>query len=177
MKKTITIVVIIIILIFVVRFIFGGSEDSWICDNGQWIKHGAPSSQMPTDKCGSDDSDHSDEIIEPIIWHNMIKVSEPLPESEVTSPLIIKGEARGNWFFEGDFPVVLTNWDGLIIAQGIAQAQGEWMTEEFVQFEAILEFDLTNSVVSSRGSLILQKDNPSDLPEFDDAYEFTVFLK
>ncbi|MDQ5950179.1 MAG: hypothetical protein QG585_121, partial [Patescibacteria group bacterium] len=71
---------------------------------------------------------------------NLIKVSFPKPDDKIANPLVIKGEARGTYFFEASFPVVLTNWDGLIIAEGIAQAQGEWMTEDFVPFVANLEF-------------------------------------
>jgi len=71
--------------------------------------------------------------------------------------------------------VVLTDWDGLIIAEGFAQAQGEWMTEDWVPFVATVEFDRPE--YGERGSLILQKDNPSGLPEHDGAYEMTVYFK
>jgi hypothetical protein len=104
-----------------------------------------------------------------------VVIYEPLPESVISSPLKIRGKARGFWFFEASFPVTLTNWDGLIIAQTPAQALGDWMTEDWVEFEAILEF--TPDVnVSSRAFLILQKDNPSDLPENDDSREMTLFF-
>lgn len=110
------------------------------------------------------------------VYKDMVKVETPLPESEISSPLTIKGEARGGWFFEASFPVILTNWDGLIIAEGVATAQGEWMTSEYVPFEATLEFTVDTSV-SNRGALILKKDNPSGLPEHDDAFEYTVYFK
>lgn len=35
-----------------IRFAFGGPEDSWICDKGQWITHGKPSYPKPEDPCG-----------------------------------------------------------------------------------------------------------------------------
>jgi len=35
----------------VVRFVIGGPEDSWICDHGQWVKHGNPSAEKPTTEC------------------------------------------------------------------------------------------------------------------------------
>jgi len=108
--------------------------------------------------------------------HPMIILEQPQAEQTVSSPLTIEGEARGNWFFEATFPVVLTNWDGLIIAEGFATAQGEWMTEEFVPFTAELTFT-ANTTVSDRGSLILQKSNPSGLPENDDAYEIVVYFE
>jgi hypothetical protein len=108
--------------------------------------------------------------------HPLIILEQPQAEQTVSSPLTIEGEARGGWFFEATFPVVLTNWDGLIIAEGFATAQGEWMTEEFVPFTAELTFT-ADTTVSDRGSLILQKSNPSGLPENDDAYEIVVFFE
>jgi len=109
---------------------------------------------------------------------DLIKVTRPIPEGVVSNPLVITGEARGYWFFEATFPIILTNWDGLIIAEGYATADGEWMTEEFVPFTAELEFENPYTVgdpdFMRRGSLILQKSNASGLPEHDDALEFTV---
>lgn len=96
----------------------------------------------------------------------------------ITSPLTIEGEARGMWYFEASFPVVLTNWDGLIIAEGFTQAEGEWMTEEYVPFKTTLTFESPynegDPEFMNYGSLILQKDNPSGLPEHDDAFELPV---
>ena len=31
----------------------GSGEDSWICEGGQWVKHGNPSAPMPTTTCPS----------------------------------------------------------------------------------------------------------------------------
>jgi hypothetical protein len=106
---------------------------------------------------------------------DLIRLDYPRPNQEIESPFAIRGEARGYWFFEASFPIVLTDWDGLIIAQGIATAQGEWMTEDFVQFEAVLEFEKPE--YSNKGTLILRKDNPSGLPENDDALEVPIIFK
>jgi hypothetical protein len=108
--------------------------------------------------------------------HPLIVLDQPLDGQKVSTPLRISGKARGNWFFEASFPVVLTNWDGLIIAEGFATAQGDWMTEEFVPFSAEITFT-PDTTVSDRGTLILQKANASGLPENDDAYEVTVFFE
>lgn len=107
----------------------------------------------------------------------MIRLSNIREGQAISSPLVIEGEARGGWFFEGSFPVVLTDWDGLIIAEGVAQAQGDWMVDDFVDFRAELEFNKPDTIVSNRAALILKKDNPSGLPENDDALEITVFFK
>jgi len=90
--------------------------------------------------------------------------------------LKISGEARGYWFFEGDFPVIVTDWDGRIIAEGYASAGESWMTEDFIPFEAEISFEVDNSI-SSKGTLILQKDNASGMPEHDDALEIPVIFE
>ena len=53
------------------------------------------------------------------------------------------------------------------------------MTEEFVPFSAVLEFvtPTAGDPELNRGTLILQKDNPSGLPEHDDALEIPVVFK
>lgn len=103
---------------------------------------------------------------------DLIRLTSPEPYEVIGSPLTLTGEARGNWFFEASFPIVLVNWDGLIIAEGIATADGDWMTEDFVPFTATLTF--TKPDFDNRGALILQKDNPSGLPENDDALEIPI---
>jgi len=110
-----------------------------------------------------------------IIYKDKIILYNFTENQEITSPLIIKGRARGTWFFEASFPIILTNWDGLIIAQGYATAQDDWMTEDFIDFIAELEFEKPN--IYNRGSLILKKDNPSGLPEHDDALEIPITFK
>ncbi len=87
----------------------------------------------------------------------------------------ITGEARGPWFFEGSFPIEVVDIEGTVIAQGIAQANGEWMTESFVPFSVTLT--LPANVVGQAGSLLLKKDNPSDEPQLDDLLEIPVIFK
>lgn len=114
---------------------------------------------------------------------DLIYIEEPKPFQTISSPLIIKGYARGPWFFEASFPVYLTDWNGKIIAETVATAvldpndpNSTWMTEEYIPYEATLEFENPSweDEFSRRGALILKKDNPSGLPENDNALEFTV---
>ncbi len=90
-----------------------------------------------------------------------VRVSEPQPNAVITSPLTVTGEARGTWYFEASFPVKVLDDQGNQVGIGIAQAEGEWMTTDFVPFTAIVEFTTT----ASNGFLVLEKDNPSGLPE------------
>lgn len=101
-----------------------------------------------------------------------IQVTSPEDGGLIESPLKLSGEARGTWFFEGDFPVVLTDWDGKIIAEGYVTAKGDWMTKDYVAFEGELEFETPE--YGDTGTLIFQKDNPSDLPEHDAAFDMPV---
>ena len=52
MKKIIIAGLTGIVILLTVRFLFGGPEDSWICDKGQWVKHGSPSYPKPVVDCG-----------------------------------------------------------------------------------------------------------------------------
>jgi len=95
---------------------------------------------------------------------DLITISNLSPNQIINSPLIIEGEARGSWFFEASFPIKLYDENNNLIAQAIAQAQGNWMTDTFVPFKAELNF---NNSTSTSGILILEKDNPSGLSEND----------
>jgi len=102
----------------------------------------------------------------------LIRVTTPLPNALVRSPLIVSGEARGNWYFEASFPIRLFDSEGKELAVSVAQAQGEWMTTEFVPFETKLIF--ISPPTSRVGTLVLQKDNPSGLSEYDDELRIPV---
>lgn len=53
MKKIIIAGLIIIFVLLFIRFVIGGPEDSWICKDGTWIKHGRPSYPKPIVSCGN----------------------------------------------------------------------------------------------------------------------------
>lgn len=91
-----------------------------------------------------------------------IEVSNPLPNGDIQSPLTVRGKAVGFWYFEGSFPVRLYDAKGKLLAETNAEAQGKWMTESFVPFEARLSFKAPDD---ERGKLVLLRSNPSGLPE------------
>jgi hypothetical protein len=101
-----------------------------------------------------------------------IVLEYPLAEQIISSPLTVRGKARGSWFFEASAPVVLTDWDGRMIAQGVVQTKGDWMTSEFVPFEGTLTFETPS--YGDTGALILQNDNPSGLSSNDKALEISI---
>lgn len=104
---------------------------------------------------------------------NLIEVSSPLPNGTIgTTGATITGRARGFWYFEASFPVEIKNTSGTTIAQGPAQAQGEWMTEEFVSFGISLSYPAQPS--GSAGTIILHKDNPSGEPSNDQSVSIPI---
>lgn len=166
---------IVILLVVSLTFLFKKQEvsDVLVTNFQECHEAGNPIMESYPRQCNSKDGGHFvEEIGNEIEKMNLIRLESPRPNEVIKNPLIVKGEARGYWFFEASFPVMLTNWDGLIIAEGIAQAKSEWMTEDSVPFEATLNF--VKPDYGKRGTLILKKDNPSGLPEYDDALEIPI---
>ncbi len=99
------------------------------------------------------------------IASQMIEVTMPSLNATISSPLSITGRARGPWYFEAIFPIELQKNDGTVIASVAGQAQGDWMTENWVPFTATLTFPAQPT--GSLGKLVLKKDNPSGEPAND----------
>jgi hypothetical protein len=92
----------------------------------------------------------------------------------VSSPLHVSGKAKGFWFFEANIPVTLKDQNGKVLAQKGFMATSDWMTPEYVPFEGDLEFSTPETEF---GVLIINKDNPSGLPEHDASYAIPVRFK
>lgn len=102
---------------------------------------------------------------------DLIVVTSPVQNEAIQSPVTITGKARGFWFFEGSFPIKIVDANGKTLGSGIAQAEEDWMTENFVSFKATVNF---SSPSTERGKIVLEKDNPSGLPEHDDKLELPI---
>jgi len=98
---------------------------------------------------------------------------KPTEGEIITSPLIIEGEARGSWFFEASLPIKLYTEDGELLVAHYGEAQSDWMTTDFVSFKSTLVFETE----AERGYLVIAKDNPSGLPEYDASNTFSVRFK
>jgi hypothetical protein len=125
---------------------------------------GYPVEEIYPAQCSANEKSFTENIGNEMELLDLIKIYSPRPNARIASPLTISGQARGKWFFEADFPVKLFDENNNEIGRGTAQAQSDWMTENFVEFLAIIEFD---TPTTATGTLILEKDNPSDLPEYD----------
>ncbi len=45
--KILSVIFIILFILLLIR----GPEDTWICQDGNWVRHGNPSAAMPTKPC------------------------------------------------------------------------------------------------------------------------------
>jgi hypothetical protein len=124
-----------------------------------------------------------------------IRITSPRPNHYLVSPVMITGEARGTWFFEATAPVKLIDEAGNVVAQGHItanpvqptvdpkqigkkgasdSAEATWMTTEFVPFTGELIF---TAPATPKATLVLEKDNPSGLPQNDEKLSIPVYLK
>ena len=125
-------------------------------------------------KCQADDGKtFTEDIGNALAKEDLIILDAPRPNQKIGGPLKLEGQARGYWYFEGDFPIDLL-YGGQVIAQGIGIAQSAWMTEDFVAFDAEIDFQ---SPGSGPGMLVLKKDNPSGLPENDDQLTVPIIFQ
>jgi hypothetical protein len=92
---------------------------------------------------------------------NKIQVTTPKPGASVASTFTVSGKAVGGWYFEASFPYEIQDANGKKIAEGPVQAQGDWMTPEFVPFS--LQVTVPN--YHGKATLILHNDNPSGMDE------------
>lgn len=104
---------------------------------------------------------------------HLIQVTSPQSNKAVNSPFVIEGKARGTWFFEGSFPLKIVDLAGNVVTTTYATAQGEWMTEDFVDFKTQVVFAVTTT---TSATLILEKDNPSGLPEHANSVSVPITL-
>lgn len=101
-----------------------------------------------------------------------IIIDKPKPNDLITSPYIITGQARA-WYFEASFPIRLEDKQGQIISTSIAYAQDDWMIDDFAPFIAEIEFLVDEE---TEAVLVLMKDNPSGLLQYDEEVRIPVLL-
>ncbi len=163
-KLLLTIIAIVVISAAIVigfRF-FSGDEDTWLCQNGQWVKHGNPSASMPTSGCKNPNPEP--EVI----------ITSPQPNQTITSPLTVEGKARGGqWFFEANAILRLLDASGNEIAVSNVMATTDWMTTDYIEFKGQIRF-ISPASDSGIGTLIFKNDNPSGLPQNDKEFRVPI---
>ena len=111
--------VILIIVAAAVGARFFSGENAWVCEDGKWLKHGNPTAPMPDGGCEGISGDpvgmkphYSSDIQQKYATEEKIKVISLKSGDAIESPVEIEGEARGIWYFEGSFPIIIEDEKG-----------------------------------------------------------------
>jgi hypothetical protein len=204
-KNSWWLIILLIILVSALILRIGTPRNRWVCEGGEWIKKGNPSSPQPSESCFNEysieddikelselfankemsgdnekeDQTLSEEELEKDLelkdslegekddkekTPRLVQLISPQEDEVMRSPYQVSGFVSGTWYFEASFPVILRASDGTILAETYAEAQSDWMTEDLVPFISELVFDSGDYV---EGELVIIKDNPSGLPEYD----------
>jgi len=171
----------LIVVCFVVAFmvgirLFSGPEDTWICDKGEWVKHGNPSAAKPTGGCGAQSQNNAGngQIVEQT--KTGLAVTAPQTGDLVSSPLKVTGMVNGgDWAgFEGQVGTVkLLDKNGQEISFGILKATTEW-TSLPTNFETTLNFV---SDKEQNGTLVFTNENASGEPSRDKIFQMPVTIE
>jgi hypothetical protein len=99
------------ITVLTIRFFSG--EDNWVCENGEWVKHGNPKTEKPSIGCGIEvfkkEEEASQKVKEP-----SIVVFNPKENAAINSPFDVEGKAIA---FENMIGIRLKDANGKILFQ------------------------------------------------------------
>ena len=104
---------------------------------------------------------------------DIIRISNIQKKQVIDRPVSIQGEARGTWFSEASFPIAILDNDDNVLGEVVAVALDDWMTEEFVPFQAVTSFLPSTT---KKGMMVFKKNNLSDLRELDDEVHLPILF-
>lgn len=154
------------LLVLLVGWWYLGSIDTKVVSSfEECVAAGNPTMESYPPRCITKDGrSFTQDIGNELELIELIQVSYPRSNQLVNNPLNISGEARGTWMFEASFSGWIEDEAGNNLGTVILEASEDWMTEEFVPFSGVLSFSPPSG---TKGKLILEKANPSGLPEHD----------
>ncbi len=138
------------------------------------IAAGNPAMESYPRQCNDGKGNTYIEEISTVNTSDMIRVSAPVAGAAIESPVSVSGEARGNWYFEASFAAEVLDENGKSLGVSPIQAQGDWMTTEFVPFEGSIVF---SKPTTATGLIRFHKDNPSGDPMRDASIDVPVTFK
>ncbi len=105
---------------------------------------------------------------------NSIKLTNLSANQVITSPLLVEGMATADWFYRGDFTVLLYDASGNRIAFEKAVINEEVREGDLVGFVFSISFPFTGT---SKGYLVFKKSNPTGNDELDYKVKLPVKFK
>ncbi|MDD5606206.1 MAG: Gmad2 immunoglobulin-like domain-containing protein [Patescibacteria group bacterium] len=156
---------VLVVILLVALWATGFLDTSQVHDFRSCVEAGNPVMESYPRQCSDGVHTYTEDIGNVLEKADVIVLDNVVPNQTISSPLKLEGRAVGQWYFEASFPVELKDGNGATIVTAVAEAQGDWMTEAFVPFEVTLKF---TTPVTSTGTLVLHKDNPSGEVSNDD---------
>ncbi len=139
MGKRIAIGLVVILLLVFGFLLLKGNEDTWICEDGQWVKHGNPKSPMPTKECVG----NTQTVLQK---SENISIDSPKSNTKLSIPFIVKGSAR---VFENQLNYRILDNKGNNILEGSAYASAK----DVGQFGS---YEITISGLTLKGKITLE---------------------
>ena len=155
-------IIAVLLVGFTVYFFYQQERVKAISNFEECAKYFPVMESYPSRCVTSDGRSFTQDIGNELEYADEIRIEAPRPNQTISSPLRIAGRARGSWYFEADFPVELVDGNDKSLVISYAQAQGEWMTSEFVPFEGKIIFQ---KPTTQSGTFIIRNANPSGLAE------------
>ncbi len=181
MKKTIIILIVLAIVIYGGWSFYKSKQVAIVTVNSyeSCVAAGYEVVHAERNQCKTPDGRvYAEETTPAITYKNsskdLIQVDLPYPGAVTGKEFVVSGKARGTWFFEASFPVEVLDSNGNVLFQGPAQAQSEWMTENFVPYKVTVK--VPQSYIGP-ATLILHKDNPSGEPSRDASISFPITIE
>jgi hypothetical protein len=145
----------------------------WYLGNQNSVQSNAPS-ENPDEEVSQGESTTQATTTYSNADENMIIVDTPIPGATVGHIVTVSGKARGNWYFEANFPIEVRSATGTVLVQAPVQAQEEWMTTEFVPFTVQVTLP---AEYKGPATLVLHNDNASGLPEHDRSVSIPIVVQ
>ncbi len=140
MKTRIAVGLTVILIALIVAFVLiRGNKDTWICQNGEFVKQGNPTVPSPTGICGTPTPSVSQSS-------QNISVESPKANSQVSVPFVIKGKAR---VFENQLNYRILDANGKEVLEGSAYADAKDVGE-------FGPYEVTVSGLTLKGKITLE---------------------
>lgn len=108
-------IIVLVVILAALSLRFLGGEDNWVCQNGEWVKHGNPSDPMPSGNCSAQPTPTPTSTPE-----KNITMESPKAGDHLGLPFSISGQART---FENNVSIRVKDNQDNVIFEGFTTAQ------------------------------------------------------
>ena len=107
--------------------------------------------------------------------HDSVRIATPASGASLRDSFLLKGAARGPWYFEGEVPFQIVTDTDAVLVDGYVSAKSEWMILGFVPFEKTIRLPTVSKATPA--NLVIRKNNPTGLSRHDDSVRIPIFLE